>query len=50
MTPALIIAFAIGVALIVIGVRLNKKIKQTPPVIRSVSIEKKKLTRCGAFG
>lgn len=41
MTPALIIAFAIGVALIVIGVRLNKKTKQTPPVIRSVSIEKK---------
>lgn len=41
MTPALIIAFAIGVALVVIGVRLNKKTKQTPPVIRSVSIDKK---------
>ena len=41
MTAALIIAFAIGVALIVIGVRLNKKTKQTPPVIRSVSIDKK---------
>mgnify|MGYP000913899562 FL=1 len=41
MTPALAVAFAIGVALIVIGVRLNKKTKQTPPVIRSVSIDKK---------
>ena len=41
MTAALIIAFAIGVALIVIGVRLNKKTKQTPPIIRSVSIDKK---------
>jgi len=41
MTPALAVAFVIGVALIVIGVRANKKTKQTPPVIRSVSIEKK---------
>jgi hypothetical protein len=41
MTPALIIAVAVGLALIVAGVRLNKKTKQTPPVVRSVSIEKK---------
>lgn len=41
MTTALTIAFVIGVALVVIGVRLNKKTKQTPPVIRSVSIDKK---------
>lgn len=41
MTPTLIIAAALAVALIIASLRMNKKTKQTPPVVRSVSIEKK---------
>lgn len=50
MTSAIIIALTLAVALIIAGLRMHKKIKPTPDVIRSVSIEKKKLTRRSAFG
>jgi hypothetical protein len=41
MTPAIIIAAALAIALIIAGLRMHKKIKPTPDIIRSIEINKK---------